>query len=501
MIRPLLCFAGLAAALVPASSRAQPMPKPLPPKVMEFRPAAAPVPALKYRLFPERRDLIAGNAAVFYHRANQMVIETRYRRLLQAQAEKSPTARTTSVDESINDWVSGAIQDIPREEARKQLEVYRNALREVELGARREDCNWEFDHRDEGFALLLPDIQETRTLARLVSLQARLEILDGHPEAAIKWLRTGFVLGRHVAKGTSVIQSLIGLSITQVMAGVLEELIQAPGAPNLYWALANLPRPLIDLSYGFEGERFTLEREIPGLKDLGSEAWSLDRARTFVDRFLPELALFNGIWAGCRVDTPSTPPPLNEWNKRLILAALVARAYPDAKLALIARGRPAAQVEAMPAIQVVALHSMTVYEQIRDEVAKWGNIPYYQAYKGYMEVDHVVGASFGGAHRGIPFEEVLPMTRGVRLASVRGERRLAAIQCIEAIRLYAEGHAGALPESLDAMTGAPALVDPATGKPFDYKANGSSASLSGPIVPGETYPPYNTIAYELKVTR
>ncbi|MHC5544369.1 hypothetical protein ACYOEI_39575, partial [Singulisphaera rosea] len=303
---------------------------------------AAPVPALKYRLIPERRDLIPGNAAVFYHRALQMVIETRYRLLLQAQAEKSPT-RKPSVDESINDWVAGAIQDIPREEARKQLVTYRNALREVELGARRDDCNWEFDLRDEGFALMLPDIQESRTLARLVALKARLEILDGHPEEAIKWLRTGFVLGRHVAKGTSVIQSLVGLAISQVMAGVAEDLIQIPKSPNLYWALANLPRPLIDVSYGIEGERFMLEREIPGLKDLGGEVWSLDRARSFVDQLLPELSLFNGIWGGARVDSPSANPRLEEWNKRLIFAALVARAYPDAKLALIARGRPAAQ--------------------------------------------------------------------------------------------------------------------------------------------------------------
>ena len=32
------------------------------------------------------------------------------------------------------------------------------------------------------------------------------------------------------------------------MAVPLEDLIQAPGAPNLYWALANLPRPFLDLS-------------------------------------------------------------------------------------------------------------------------------------------------------------------------------------------------------------------------------------------------------------
>ncbi len=48
---------------------------------------------------------------------------------------------------------------------------------------------------------------------------------------------------------------------------------------------------------------------------------------------------------------------LAELSRRLGIAGMAAKIYPEAKRALIARGRPEAQVEAMPIIQVAALDS------------------------------------------------------------------------------------------------------------------------------------------------
>ena len=45
-----------------------------------LRPAAEPIPALKYRLLPERGALVPGNAAVFYHRAIEMLDQARQTR-------------------------------------------------------------------------------------------------------------------------------------------------------------------------------------------------------------------------------------------------------------------------------------------------------------------------------------------------------------------------------------------------------------------------------------
>jgi hypothetical protein len=210
------------------------------------------VPALRYRLLPERRELVAGNAAIFYHRAIEMIQIVKYDLLSQAATSKKSPADLANVGETVHRWIAGPLREMPREEVRKQLDLYRNALHEIELGAHREDCDWEFDRRSEGYSLLLPEIQETRTLARLVALQVRFEILEGRPESALHWLRTGFALSRHVTRGTTLIQSLVGAAITSLILDALEELIRAPGAPNLTWALATLPRPMVDLTPALE---------------------------------------------------------------------------------------------------------------------------------------------------------------------------------------------------------------------------------------------------------
>jgi hypothetical protein len=66
------------------------------------------------------------------------------------------------------------------------------------------------------------------------------------------------------------------------------------------------------------------------------------------------------------------------------------------------------------------------------------------------------------------------------MAELRIDRRVAALRVIEAIRIHAAAHDGALAESLDRITEVPVPEDPATGKPFEYHRDGNSATLFGP---------------------
>ena len=401
-------------------------------------------------------------------------------------------------------WLSCPIGEIQRDKARKYLEPFQNALKEVELGALRSTCDWEFDQRKEGMYLQLPEIQEMRGLGRLMQLKVRLAILDGKTDEAMHWIETGLVMGRHVSQGPLVIQALIGVAIGRTMTRCLEDLIQAPGGPSLYWALADRPRPFIDMRRAMEGERYLLEKELPELNELDRGAWSLDQARRFADtlqRKLFDLASGEEI-PGTYVALPIGLPDL---SRRLGIAAMAAKIYPEAKRALIARGRPEAQVEAMPVIQVAALYSMEEYQRIRDGSYKWMNVPYWQSYN---QIDRAI-LSAGDEKLANPllalFLMLTPPLNRVRLAAIRLERELDAMQCIEAIRLYANAHEGKLPNSLEAITDAPVPLDPATGKPFLYQVNGDSATLSAPAPPGfrrtgDDHQPY-AIRYELKLAK
>ena len=83
----------------------------------------------------------------------------------------------------------------------------------------------------------------------------------------------------------------------------------------------------------------------------------------------------------------------------------------------------------------------------------------------------------------------------------RVDRKLDVAQIIEAVRLYAAGHGGSLPASLDAITEAPAPLDPATGKPYNYKVNGTTATLTAPAPPGLEQIWQYKINYELKLAK
>ena len=131
--------------------------------VLTLRPAGEPVPALRYRLVPQERSLVPGNAALLYYRAMQMVVQERDQRMTNQAGQDAPKEENPEM--RIADWVSGPLEKVPVEEARTQLEAFRKVLHEVELGAQRRDCDWEFDLREEGVELVMPQIQEMRALA------------------------------------------------------------------------------------------------------------------------------------------------------------------------------------------------------------------------------------------------------------------------------------------------------------------------------------------------
>jgi hypothetical protein len=284
------------------------------------------------------------------------------------------------------------------------------------------------------------------------------------------------------------------------MCDVLEEFLQAPGAPNLYWAIANRPRPFLDIETSLEGERTMLEREIPRVRELDSGVWSREQARAFADELKQKYSLLNDH--AFNVSSPSERPELKDFGSHVLFASLVARAYPAAKRTLIAEGRPAAQVEAMPAVQAVALVSYRQYEEARDDIFKWAGLPYWQGNEGMRRANDQPRLGWNALKSGIPFSVLLPAIQSAMVVPVRVDRRLDAIAILEAARLYAAAHGGKLPPTLDAMAAdAPAPLDPASNTPFTYRVDGEKAALLAPPPPGLNNIPQYRLNYELKLAR
>src|SRR5258708_31864704 len=67
------------------------------------------------------------------------------------------------------------------------------------------------------------------------------------------------------------------------MADALLDMLERPDAPNLYWALSVLPRPLLNLRQEYETEQRLLEMEFPDMAELdrprSAEDWEATLAR------------------------------------------------------------------------------------------------------------------------------------------------------------------------------------------------------------------------------
>src|SRR5207244_6201401 len=106
-------------------------------------------------------------------------------------------------------------------------------------------------------------------------------------------------------------------------------------------------------------------------------------------------------------------------------------------------------------------------EERRDEFMKLTNLPLWQV------GDLLAGPPKGLKDEGL-FLELVPALYKVRQAQGRLEQRVALLRHVEALRLYAAGHDGKLPEKLSDVP-VPLPPDPFTGKPFRYVWDGSTA--------------------------
>jgi hypothetical protein len=466
-----VCLALLLAAAAPGA--AQPPTEPEPVK-LTIRPAGVPSLALKYQLLPELKDQTPGNAALVYYRA--------------FSPESWGSFRHPGVLEKVVAAIQAPLKDVPRQNLNWVLNS--SMLREVDRAARREYVDWELAERvrREGIMVLLPDIQGLREMGQLLSLRARLEIAQGNHDKAVYTLQTGLALARHTGEGPLLIQALVAIAIAQQTLDRLEELIQQPGAPNFYWALTDLPRPFADLRKPLQGEKLTLYAGFPLLGDIETVPLTPQQQQQ----------LLGALGAGMERALGYGPRP--GWTDRLAGVGLVMRAYPGARRALVAEGRPPAEVEALPALQVMLIDALHQYRRLQDDLFRWYGLPYWEARPGLERAERQERRARQHLE-GRPFLDFLPRISRVVFVAVRMDRRIAALRCIEAVRLHAAAHDGKLPAALADIHEVPIPLDPVTGKPFEYRASGDRATLYAPPPPGEQPRPDNIVNYQLTLSR
>jgi hypothetical protein len=401
---------------------------------LSVQPMAAPRPALKYVLLPELRDLNPGNPAQWYVRCFQE----------QRNFFFSKGATTERAE-----YRSMPLAELPAEKLRR---YGGHALSQADWGARLDALDWQVLQRVqiEGLNLRLPELGPLRILPQGLQVRFRGEVARREFDDAVRTAQTMFALARHLGEHPTVVGNLDGLTAADLALDTLEEMIQQPGCPNLYWALTDLPNPLVDIRKGLQGHRTQMAAALRSLRDDSA------MSETELEELIGQLS---GSIGFLREQAGLAPRNFRgELNARIN----------DAETLRVARARLMSldgpwEVRrelsllprlAFPAAQQILLDEKRQYAIRCDAELKFVALAPWQIKNSAPRSDGLLS-------------DFVPPAIPIRRAQARLEQRIAVLRYVEALRLFAADHAGQWPPKLSDIA-VPLRDDPFTGKPFGY---------------------------------
>ena len=425
---------------------------------LTVQPATAPKPALRYVLLPELKEMNPGNPIQNY---------------LKCFMDQQKFFFDKEAFERREKLLAMPLKELP---ARELQEYGGLALSQADWAARLDNPDWQIllNMKADGIYTSIPDVRQLRPLARALKVRFRAEVALGRFDDALRTAKTMFAMSRHLGEHPTFVGNLYGFAIANLTIGPLEEMLEQPNCPNLYWALTNLPNPLVSLDTARQGERVGIMQWV--FRDLDDSApMSADRLKGFIasmDKLL-KVEHPNKLGAGLRA-----------WlDARTKDQGMVGAA----RRRLVEVGLSEARVQLFTADQVILLDEKRELEVRFDDVMKTINLPAWQA--------EAVGTLYKRTNEPALFEFVPAVDEVVR-ARGRLDQRIALLRHVEAVRLYAAEHNGTLPAKLSDVT-VPLPDDPFTGKPFRYEVNGTSAHLRGSPPPGMEKDPAFNVHYEV----
>jgi len=426
-------------------------------------PAAESVPALKYDLVFRADELTAGNAADE----------------LTAVFREYSESLTDEAKEEIDGWTRAPLADLPRLRAEQVMAEHARILTDLKAALSRRECQWP-DPRNPAKPAedIMPVLGEARDVARLLEAKTRLHVAAGQYAEAAETLRLGYALARRIGQSRTLISYLVSVALASRMNAVVREFVGGPDSLNLYWSLAGLADPFVDVCATVEEESASIYRRYPGFRDPEKRLVTVEQ---WLEMVIP---------AG-EDEEGAAKPTVAQMEGQLRRMAPKARRY------LLAHGRTEAELDKMPVPLVCGLYVHTMLDEQRDEWLKWFRLPYsVRKEKLRATSERIRKAAEGNiANNVFAFlqAQVLPALARTDEHVARLGREIAMLRCVEALRMHAAGHDGAFPEKLGDVKAVPVPLDPVTGEAFAYELRDGVATLSAGKAPEEQ------VLYEIRV--
>lgn len=447
--------------------------------VLSVTPAATPKPLADYYILPEYRDMQPGDKLSGFMKC--------FMEQDQFFKGDSSLKRYELLDVPLAELPADVREQHHIRDGIAYNPKYATMMVFMDQAARYNRTEWNeyFNLRHDGVYYLLPEVQKLRELGNVLRLRMRGEVKDGEFYRVTVTAKTMFGLAKMLEQHPTLIGNLVGIAIASMAVHGLEEAIQQPGCPNLFWSFTDLPHPFFDLRYGLAGERTFLEKgQFADLKK-PTRALSTQEVNDHL-KTMTEMFAMAHEGPGAFRENPRV---------RYALIAADEKKMDAARRRLTESGVSADVVKAMPPLQIAMVEDFYQYTLVRDEMFKWMNLPYPVAMKGLTETDEVIKKAKSEWYLG---PMLLPAVMKVKGAQARIEQRVGYLRIIEAVRLYAHEHGGQLPATLGDIK-LPLPVDPFTGKPFEYEVKDGVATLHG-TPPLKDSPTMNRY-YEIRVRK
>lgn len=443
-------------------------------RVMELSPQREAQPALSIQLIPNKFHRKNGNAALFYLQAmglfERSAVQQAKRDFEREQREAVLAEDGNAYNAPPYSWVNAPPNEVPVEALKNYLVYTSFQPRYLAEAAQREECD--FDRRiqevDNPIGYLLPEIQSMRELVRQQSLRFILAVAEDRPHDAVEILGQQLALGSHIGQDHFLVSALVGVACANI--GMIDAfyLCEHPDAPNLYWAVAALPNPLVDMRPSLSFERELLFMQFKQLAEVDETPRSDDYWKQFVSDFIPTIQqLEPSIGSLGEVGIALGVPGAKRYLREVV-------------------GLDDETLQQLPNTQIFFLAVRRYYERSRDELFKAFYAPGQRAAIFEKSGESLAEDMNEFGIITMPANVLLPAIQAVDSAQRRLQQQLALLQTVESIRHHLATHDDAFPKTLDELE-LPVPRDPATDQPFEYELTKETAKLTGGVFPGLRY--------------
>jgi hypothetical protein len=456
-------FVSAQVSVSPAIARAKPAtPADVVPEVITLYAMDQPDPMLRYRFWPAPEKRSDANAAPLVSRAVILSLQV------------PPDHRKRLWDRLADETWATDIKDFPVDEVRELLGPFQPVFTELERATNRMQTRYDLqlEHLNAAELLqtVLPEIQEMRSIGRLLSLRIRLAIAEQRWDDVVTDCRCGFRMAEIAGRSTDfLIGRLVGFSISAMMFSTIQEAIGQPGCPNLYWALASLPDDrLFETRSSIEYESLAMSRVFQAASELPEEPIGEDQARELIREMLRQSSVIVG-------------PDSKQTSTSQLAMGLYVMAFADSSRELLA-ARPewGAKAHELSAIEAVLRAATLRFTRDRDRWLAWSFLP-DDNWSEYQAEREATFRQAGHDPTDVLSSLVMLLAPAVEQAYQAGRRTIQQrnlLITLEALRMYAAQNQE-LPPTLDRLRPTPAWNDAVAMQPFGYqRTSATTATLT-----------------------